>query len=259
MADLIRTAKSASDWGRNELRAYGINMRTVDSQHFFGRIPSEVAAEAQEFLATTNWKDAQGKDTLIALRLLGAATSLKEAHESSVDDFSTALFNIIGYVSRTRMARSRMPMALHICGEARSAQADICLLNEEEIVLLVQEDKRFKSEADPEPQLVAEAVAAFQRNSAARERRQDQQPLEEAVIPGVVMVGACPTFYKVRVTSELADAVMGGRYPKHQTEVLVCPLEKDGSPLEPGLTMLDPSCREVSLKYFEAFKQFIGD
>jgi len=259
MADLIRTAKSASDWSGNELAAYNIKVIVVDPQDFFGQAPSEVTACAREFLTTVNWEDAQDKDTLIALRLLSAATSLEEAHESSVDDFSTALFNIIGYVSRTRMARSRMPMVLHVCGEARSARADICLLSREEVVLLVQEDKRFRSEADPEPQLIAEAIAAFQRNRAKRERGRGQQPLEEAVIPGVVMVGARPTFYKVRVTSELANAVMGGRYPERQTEVLTCPLESGGSPLAPTLTMLDLPCREAALKYFEAFKQFIGD
>jgi hypothetical protein len=259
MADLIRTAKSASDWTRNELRAYGISVRVVSPQSFFGRTPSEVAASAREFLVTADWKDAQDKDTLIALRLLRATTSSEGRHESSVDDFSMALFNVIGYVSRTRMARSRMPMTLYVCGEARSTQADICLLNEDEVVLLVQEDKRFMSDADPEPQLVAEAIAAFQCNNIRRERRLGPQSLEEVTIPGVVMVGAHPTFYKVRVTSELADAVMGGRYPRHRTEVLVCPLEGEGRALALDLTMLDPLCREVALKYFEAFKQFIGD
>jgi hypothetical protein len=241
------------------LAAYNIDVVTMSPQAFFGRTPSEVGARAREFLATNNWKDAQDEDTLFALRLLRAATSLEGRHESSVDDFSVALFKVIGYASRTRMARSRMPMALDICGETRSAQADVCLLSDDQVVLLVQEDKRFMSDADPEPQLVAEAIAAFQTNRTRYRRRRGQQPPGSAVIPGIVMVGARPTFYKVQVTSELADAVMAGRYPGHRTKVAVCPLEENGSPVDPVLTMLDPLCRRVALEYFEAFKQFIGD
>lgn len=55
-----------------------------------------------------------------------------------------------------------------VCGEERHAKTDVCIIDDSEILLLVQEDKRHIDGSDPEPQLIAEAIAAFYNNNVTR-------------------------------------------------------------------------------------------
>ena len=75
-----------------------------------------------------------------------------------MDDFAVYLLTMLGYVPRARMARTRADIPLTICGQQCHAKTDVCVVDHNDILLLVQEDKR----KDPEPQLIAEAIAAFQ-------------------------------------------------------------------------------------------------
>jgi hypothetical protein len=63
----------------------------------------------------------------------------------------------------------------------------------------VQEDKRHQGQMDPEPQLIAEAIAAFQHDNA-RLQRIGMQPIQARTIPGITMVGSTPTFYKITLS-----------------------------------------------------------
>lgn len=74
-----------------------------------------------------------------------------------------------GYRSRDRFLCSRKDILLFICGTWSHARTDICLTNDNEIILLIQEDKRHLELGDPKPLLIAEAVAADQMNNAIRE------------------------------------------------------------------------------------------
>ena len=71
-----------------------------------------------------------------------------------------------------------------ICGEFKRARTDVCIVDRDqnEILLLFQEDKRFEEGegADPEAQLIAEAIAAFGVNNEQRVKA-DMEPLEEKV------------------------------------------------------------------------------
>ncbi|KAJ7832188.1 hypothetical protein B0H13DRAFT_2679186 [Mycena leptocephala] len=58
---------------------------------------------------------------------------------------------------------------------------------------------------DPEPQVIAEAVAAFQRNDFTRERELHLRALDRMIIPAITMYGTCPTFYKITVTASLNE------------------------------------------------------
>lgn len=258
MSGLIRSAKSASDWAYSDLNAYNVKTHELDASSFFGHMPAALPPGADEFCTARDWRLVQNEDVFVPLRLLEHARGAAGVHESAVDDFAMALFRVVGYVSQAWVARSRMPIPLTICGETRSAQADVCLLNDRCIILLVQEDKRYLSDAPPEPQLIAEAVAAFQQNNAIRRYKLGVPELEEEVMPGIIMVGAFPVFYKITVTRELADCVASGRFPQSETHVLSCSPSNNGVPLDRTLGMADLGCREVALKYFESFKQFIG-
>ena len=51
-----------------------------------------------------------------------------------------------------------------------SAQTGVCIYDENDYLFLIQEDKRLENTEDPEPQLIAEAIAAYQRNNFVRDR-----------------------------------------------------------------------------------------
>ncbi|KAJ3513911.1 hypothetical protein NLJ89_g2681 [Agrocybe chaxingu] len=77
----------------------------------------------------------------------------------------------------------------------------------DDIMLLVQEDRRFRqgesARSDAQAQLVGSAIATFSYNK--RRRIEAGLPLHASkhFIPGIVMAGTTPTFYKIYVNSEL--------------------------------------------------------
>lgn len=78
----------------------------------------------------------------------------------------------------------------------------------------MQGDKWIESPEDPKLQLIAEAIAAYyQRNNFTRDRVLRIPALDEIIFSGITLVGAFPIFYKIKVTAELSDAIMGGIFP----------------------------------------------
>lgn len=97
-----------------------------------------------------------------------------ELDEAMVDDYAARLFAALGYIrpDPNIVASARLDLRLQICGEDRHAKTDICMINisENGSILLVQENKTL-GDAEPvnaQPQLVAEAVAAFTLNNRRR-------------------------------------------------------------------------------------------
>ena len=99
---------------------------------------------------------------------------------------------------------------------------DVCLVHLNPMILLVvQEDKTNLSTANPEPQVITEAIATFQYNNRKREEL-DLPTLDKMTIPCIVMVGTRPFFYKVPATQKLCDCVIGSQYPSQPTVVTCC-------------------------------------
>lgn len=175
MANLIRSAKSGSDWTQGDLDAYNIHVTPQDTAAFFGipvlpepKIPPEIlnTLEADDMLNDEHAR-------LIDLLDVAMVPPVKPNEESAVDDFAVELFRLLGYVGRRRYARTRKDLPLPICGQTRHAKTDVCIIDRlrNHILLLVQEDKRYGEQgtfADTEAQLIAEAVAAFVYNNEIR-------------------------------------------------------------------------------------------
>ncbi|PBK71213.1 hypothetical protein ARMSODRAFT_954982 [Armillaria solidipes] len=154
MANLLRTAKSSSNWTISELDAYHIEIVSVDPLDFFGvqaLPPPQVDPEILDHVEATDMIQDKNAELVGLLDL-----------ESAAVDFAVELFKMLGYVKRDRLARTRVDLPLLICGEYRHARTDVCLVDcsQNDILLLVQEDN--------EAQLVAEAVAAFAQNNQSR-------------------------------------------------------------------------------------------
>jgi hypothetical protein len=258
MANLLRTAKSGSDWGRSDLAAYNIEIRFQDEATFFGVNPLPAPTVADEVLLRTDADDMQDDSNYKLLRYMDLAMDSVPTQESAVDDFAVHLLTVLGYVPRTRMARTRADIPLRICGEHRHAKTDVCIIDLDDIVLLVQEDKQHKELKDPEPQLIVEAIAAFQNNNWRRVYLLGHDAIPSKVIPGITLVGSSPTFFKVLVTAELARAVEYGVFPVTPTIVHahLPALPRPARRLSEGMKPLDN--RRQILSCYEAFKRFVN-
>jgi hypothetical protein len=73
------------------------------------------------------------------------------------------------------------------------------VVNKDQILLIVQENKRSVNAGYPEAQLVAEAIAAFRQNNLLREQR-NLSILDSRIMAGMTMCGTSPIFYKIPVT-----------------------------------------------------------
>jgi hypothetical protein len=96
-----------------------------------------------------------------------------DREKSAVRDFAFQLFDILGYMGGDIITRARRSIPYLICGEWKVTMTDVCLidcLKDDDIILVVQEDKRSHSEdvPDPRPQLIGEAIAAFHYNNNRR-------------------------------------------------------------------------------------------
>lgn len=157
------------------------------------------------------------------LLYMDKATNPVPDEESAVIDFMVQLLNRVGYDHKDRIARTRKKIPFFLCGEWSYVKADVCLVsgNMNDVLLLVQEEKRHLGPVDVRPQLVAGAVAAFQDNNRWRETVLGIQPLYSKTIAGIVMVGSSPTFFKIPITTGLVQSIEQGMCPADHTDVLM--------------------------------------
>jgi hypothetical protein len=254
MANLIRLAKSGSSWGTNELEAYNISIVEQGQRAFFGD-PLPAYTGPTGFLQHEDRVQGLDASSLALIKRLDLAMEIMEGEESAVDDFAAELLRVLRYETDKTVVRTRKNIRLSMCGEQVYAKTDVCVLDaDSKILLLVQEDKAHINPADPEPQLVAEAIAAFQANNEKRVNDLFLDPLRDKVFPGITMTGTFPRFYKIRVTNDLDHCVRHGLYPATKTTV------HRHTPRVPrrrsdGMRPLDN--RELILRCYEAFRQFV--
>jgi len=102
-----------------------------------------------------------------------------------------------------------------ICGELRH---EITIVDSDDILFLGLGGQATQGAKVPEPQLIAEAIAAFQAKKAKTDILASlDNPIEAKVIPGVVSSSAA--FFKLPVTTELAEAFALGDYSATRTVV----------------------------------------
>ncbi|KIM72895.1 hypothetical protein PILCRDRAFT_829497 [Piloderma croceum F 1598] len=259
MANLIRSSKSGHDWTINDLMAYNISIVQQNTATFFGQVALPLPAQHPDLLNRLTADEMVDDDSYQVVRYMDLAMDPVPGEESAVDDFAMQLLRMMGYASRAlgRDLRSRKDIPLFICGEWRHAKTDVCVMDRNGYLLLVQEDKRHLETVDPEPQLIAEAIAAVQSNNRTR-NLSGLEPLDIKVMAGITMTGTSPTFFKIPVTLELIEAVQRGEYPATPTVVA---MHRPNVPrpvrrLSEGMRPLDN--RRCILSCFEAFRQFVN-
>lgn len=260
MASLLRSPKSGSDWGPNDLRAYNIDFKFVQAAPFFNVDPLPQPAVADEVLTRLNADDMTNDSNYKFVRYMDLAMDPAPGDESAVVDFAVYLLTLLGYVPRMMLTRTRADIPLTICGEQCHAKTDVCVVDKDEnILLLVQEDKRHKYRKDPEPQLVAQAIAAFQTINTRRTHILGQDSIDAMMIPGIILAGSSPTFYCIPVTKELALAVAQGQFPATPTVAYIClpAVPRPARRLSEGMKPLDN--RRHILACYESFRRIVVD
>src|SRR6266702_724987 len=259
MANLIRNAKSGRDWTINDLTAYNISIVRQNTATFFGQAALPPPPHHPDLLNRLTADEMADEESYQVVRYMDLAMSLIPGEESAVDDFTMQLLRVMGYAGRAlgRDLRSRKDIPLFICGEWRHAETDVCVMDTNGYLLVVQEDKRHLKIVDPVPQVIAEAIAAVQSNNRTRDLL-GVDPRDVKVMAGITMTGTSPTFFKIPVTLELIEAVLRGEYPATPTVVAMHRPEvpRPALRLSEGMRPLDN--RRCILACFEAFKQFVN-
>ena len=116
--------------------------------------------------------------------------------------------------------------------------------------------KRLGSAHDPEPQLIAEVIAAFYENNRRR-KLAGLKAIQAKEFAAITFRGTAPMFYKIPVTADLFECLTTAQFPSQKTTVqrLIPPVPDMSRLLEDGMLPLEN--RRIILQCFEAFKQFV--
>ncbi|KAH8998675.1 hypothetical protein EDB92DRAFT_1933054 [Lactarius akahatsu] len=251
MADLVRSAKSGSRWGTNKLIAFNIELIDKNTQPFF----DTHLASAHEPAGSLHKAD------MDFFAYMEDAMAIPPGEESFVGDFAAFVLRMMRYDEGRRVVHLRREMGFEMCGQRVDAKADVYVMERSgtgaKYLLLVQEDKYHLSKDDPEPQLIAGAIAAFYEINRAL-KAAGLPKLQSKTFAGITMVGTTPTFYKIPVTNEILISLATSQYPSQVTTVerLVPPVPFPERLVSDGMKTL--SNRRIILQCFEAFRQFVN-
>ncbi|CAG8684524.1 20855_t:CDS:2, partial [Dentiscutata erythropus] len=207
-----------SRWSNKELEYFRIETVNVENfEKFFQESPPKIENLSDQVkevlsvdlskvdvLSSIDWKNLKHVQASRVIKLILIVTRTRSTTESAVDDLAKStleLFNYddVGNVWIKTYAKPDMFISSHLV-----------------IKLLVQADKSHKDSnqiTDAESQVIAEAIASFQRNSKVNSH------LEAQLIPCITLLRTYPTFYLFKVTKMLSECVKIGNRPEEKTIV----------------------------------------
>ena len=141
MAELIRSAKSGSDWTDYELFAFNIVIQNVDVETFFGTPhlpPTTISPVVLNNALQPAPPAVISKEDRLFFKYLDRANI---GEESDVHDFAGHILRMLNFDDNDRWIASRRDMTFTMCGTRVWAKADTAVLDNVEYSLMVQEDK----------------------------------------------------------------------------------------------------------------------
>jgi hypothetical protein len=259
--------KSADDWTIADLAAYNIRVEFQDATTFFGvpHLPDPVLT-SDDVLKATDFNQATTDDGFAFLFGLSLVMSpdAKRNEETALHDFVRALFHSCGYTGTAsrRFTRTKMDIRSETWDGGKDAKVDACIVDDKkETILVVQENKwRFDYDlSDPEPQVIAKAITAFDNDNVWQwVTILPSPPCEFKLMTGITFTGTFPTFYKIPVSKDLVSVVNRGQYPGQETVVHahIPVVPRRDLRWSEGMMALDN--RKIILSCFEAFKKFVN-
>ena len=145
MANLIRSPKSGSNWGMNELIAFNITVNTVNTQTFFGspNLPETVVPP----VILDNLEEPAGPLREVDMHFFVYMEDAMTIEEPFVIDFAAFVLRIMGYDEGRRVVHLRKKLGFEMCGQRVDTKTDLCIMERSpsttsvRYLLLVQEDK----------------------------------------------------------------------------------------------------------------------
>ncbi|KAF8265101.1 hypothetical protein EI94DRAFT_372050 [Lactarius quietus] len=253
MANINLSAKSSCDWTENELSGFKIMVDTMAPATFFGteKLPDPAISGV---ILTNEWRPQslpENSDRLFYHYLTDAMIG----DESFKDDFAAFILRMFKYDEPEQIIHQRKELSFVMCGTVVNAKPGVCVMSESDsdYLLLVQDGSQ---RTDPEPQLIAGAIAAFYQNNLHR-KTAGKRMWNSQIISGIIMFGTVPTFYRIPVTADLVHAVQTGRHPVETTRVQRCvpPVPNQDAYIREGLIPLVN--RYIVMQCYEAFKTLI--
>jgi hypothetical protein len=186
-------------WTQDDVLAYKIKVVYQDLETFFGAkdLPSpDVEPEA---LTLQDSATANDKSTSNMLFQMSRITD-PDNREPATIDFVRELFDVVHYADVTQKIKRDLMMRLnlrYLASQGKPPQVDVCIMDDFTDILLVVKVDRHKRGFDPEPRLISDVIAAFHNDNIMRANRLGTNPLASKVVPGIVMDGTMPTFYKI--------------------------------------------------------------
>ena len=146
MANLVRSAKSGSSWGMNELIAFNIEVIGVNVRTFFG--DAILSQPTVSSVILNNLEEPAGplhKADMDFFAYMEDAMSIHPGEESFVDDFAAFILRMMRYDAGRRVIHLRKDMGFEMCGQRVDAKTDVCVMERSSTgaryLLLVQEYK----------------------------------------------------------------------------------------------------------------------
>ena len=241
-------------WTQEDVLAYNIKIVNQDLKTFFGVTDFPSPDVEGDALTAENFADATSDGTLNVLLPMDRVTDLGN-RESRTLDFVRELFHLPHYWGMYQKRFFTMGWGLTYLAYqgGKYPWVDASIMDEFRVLLLVVKVHTHTRGFDPEPRLISDAIAAFHNDNIMRVKRLGTNPVASKIMPGIVMDGTMPTFYKIPITDELVRAVESGEKPNLETVVHVYVPEVPRP--EEGMKPLDN--RVIILSCFEAFKQFL--
>lgn len=149
--------------------SYNITVTATSPEQFFSQGANRSLTDLDPPLITAPLDATDvSDDTYRFLTFLDLAT---KAGQTVIDDFALELLRIVSMEEGGLILGTHHTIPLSICGDlSKVPQTNTCLLDRRLTILFVlQEDKTIFSLSDPEPQLVADAIAAYQYNNQKRQ------------------------------------------------------------------------------------------
>ena len=172
MANVSRTAKSGSSWTTRDLTAYNIIVTEQTPEQSFGQhFEPEPALDIDPAIITSHVDaDNLTDDAFRYLTQMDLASTMSK--ESFIDVFSYETLRLLGFANEPGVILNMgFKTSLRICHENRYAEANICLLHRRPKFLFILQENKLQSRAeDIEPQVIAEAIVAYQHNNKQRRR-----------------------------------------------------------------------------------------
>jgi hypothetical protein len=284
LSSVLPTCKSGNDWTQADLHRFSIQVTDLPFREFFSPLPLDelppLPRELEPFASIRDHIHAPDDATYKWLHYLDLAQV--DPEEIAVDVFAVRLLQLLGYDQGRRLILIHHAMPSVFCGIQYSLTTDVCICDENEIILLLAKvDKSHMRKGlgtheihgvicgdaipgasagvtagrgEAEATLIASAIAAFRKNNDTRVNKLGLPRLKEMTFPGISFTGTLPTFYRIGVKDELYQAVETGTHTDARTEVYRHVPNVPG-PREEGMKNL--TNRQALLRYFVAYKRFL--